>query len=330
VNPGFFALALVTLLGVAAPPRPAPAPRPQALVTTETENRLAVVDLPSGRIARQITLPADPEFVAADRHVVVVVSPAAGAVSVLDRSSLHPIGILRGFGSPHIAELSPDGRYAYVTDDARGELAVIRLRDAHLVARIPVGAGAHHLGVRPDGGQLWIALGESARTIVIVETSDPARPRVIGQFDPGFAAHDLLFAPGGRRVWITPASSSDVGVFSTQTHRMLFGVPAGAPPQHVAFAGERAYLTSGYGSQIEMARIGSGRVLKVVHAAYGSFNLDVSAGFVAVASLLRGTLSVYDDRLRLLHVERVAPAARDVTISPLPRGVTHLSAGEVP
>jgi DNA-binding beta-propeller fold protein YncE len=299
-------------------------------VTEETENRLAVLDLRSGRTVRRVDLPADPEFVAANRDVAVVVSPTAGAVTVLRRATLRPIRVLRGFDSPHIAEISPDGRYAYVTDDARGELAVIRLGDARLLARIPVGAMAHHLTVRPDGRQVWIALGESATTVVIVDTADPARPRVIGQFAPGFPVHDLLFTPDGRRVWITPSSSEDVGVFSAQSRRMLFRVAGGAPPQHVAFAQTRAYVASGYGRQIELANLATGRVLKVAHSVYGSFNLDAAGGFVAVASLLRGTLSVYDDRLRLQRVRRIAPAARDVAISRLTPVATQGGAGELP
>jgi DNA-binding beta-propeller fold protein YncE len=291
---------------------------PEALVTAETENQLAAVDVATGKVSRRIPLPSDPEFVAADRRVVVVVSPSAGAVTLLDRSSLRPIRILRGFGSPHIAELSPDGRYAYVTDDARGQLAVIRLRDGRLLARIPVGAEAHHLAIRADGRRVWLALGESARTIVIVDTADPAHPRVVGHFDPGFPVHDLSFTPDGRRVWLTSASSEDIGVFSTRTHRLVDRVPGGAPPQHVVFDGGRAYVASGYGRRLETAGAASGHVLRVVHAPYGSFNLDAAGGFVAAASLLRGTLAIYDHRLRLRRVVQIAPAARDVAIPRTP------------
>jgi DNA-binding beta-propeller fold protein YncE len=298
------------------PPSPAPSPRPQAVVTAENEDRLVSVDLASGRIERRIAPAADPEFVAAGRRVAVVVSPETGAVTLLDSSSLRPIKVLRGFGSPHIAEISPDGRYAYVTDDARGQLVVIRLSDGRLLARIPVGAQAHHLTVRPDGRQVWLALGESARTIVIVDTSDAARPRVVDRFDPGFPAHDVRFTPDARRVWITSSSTEDVGVFSARSHRLLFHVAGGAPPQHVAFDGRRAYVTSGYGRQIESVSLRTGRVLKVAPAPYGSFNLDVADGFVVTASLLRGKVAVYDDRLRPLRILRVAPAARDVAIWP--------------
>jgi DNA-binding beta-propeller fold protein YncE len=287
----------------------------EALVTAEGEDRLVAVNPATGQIERRVAVPADPEFVAANAYRVVVVSPGAGAVTLLRLPSLRRMRVLRGFDAPHIAAIAPGGRYAYVTDDARGELAVIGLDHGRVVDRVSVGQGAHHLAFRPGGGQAWVALGESARRIVVLDTSDPADPRVIAGFDPGFPAHDLRFAPGGRRVWVTSSSGDAVAVFGADGRRRLFDVRGGAPPQHVSFAGDRAYVTSGYGSRIEAVSAGTGRILKVAPAPYGSFDLAAADGLVATASLLRGTLTVYDDRLRVLHTVQVASAARDVALS---------------
>jgi DNA-binding beta-propeller fold protein YncE len=299
--------------------RPAPAPRPRALVTAETENSLAVVDLEggrAGRVVRRVALPADPEFVAASTRTVVVTSPSSGAVTLLDPSSLRRVKVLHGFGAPHIAEMSPDDRYAYVTDDARGELDVIGLRGARVIARIPVGSEAHHMAMSPDGDRVWIALSESATTIVVVDTSDPAHPKVVGRFDPGFAVHDLRFSPNGRQVWMAPASEDMVRVVDARTRRPLFTVPGGAAPQHVVFDGHHAYVASGYGSRIEAVDAPTGRVLHVADAPYGSFNLDARNGLIAATSLSRGVLTIYDRRLRPQRTVRIAPAARDVALIP--------------
>jgi DNA-binding beta-propeller fold protein YncE len=299
-------------------PAPTP-PSPQAAITAETENRLALVDLgagPSPKVVRKVALPQDPEFVAASARRVIVSSPRAGAVTLLKASTLRRVKVLRGFGAPHIAELSADDRYAYVTDDARGQLDVVSLRASRVVARVAVGAEAHHMAVSPDGRQLWIALSESAQTIVIVDVSDPKRPNVVGHFEPGFAVHDLRFTPNGRRVWMTAADGVRVSVFDAVTHDLAFTVPGGAGPQHVAFAGHRAYIASGYGSQLETVSVSSGKVMKRVSVPYGSFNLDARGSFVVTSSLSRGVASVYDHRLHLERTLRIAPEARDVAILP--------------
>jgi DNA-binding beta-propeller fold protein YncE len=302
--------------------------RPQALVTDETQNRLLIVDLPSGRIAQSVTVPADPEDIAvsANGGVVIVVSSQAGKVTILNRDTLQVIKTFGGFEQPHIAAISPDGSYAYITDDARGTLTIIRLSDMRVTDTVAVGAGAHHLAFSPTERTVWIALGESAQQVTTLSTVvsraagsspvvDPGRPHVIGHFTPGFPAHDLGFSPDGRTVWVTSSAGPDVTAFDARTHRVRFRVPAGAPPQHLVFEGRYAYITSGYGSTIEKVDARTGRVITRSSAPYGSFELDATDGYVATASLLRGTLAVYTPELKLLRVVRLGPVTREVAIS---------------
>jgi DNA-binding beta-propeller fold protein YncE len=223
--------------------------------------------------------------------------------------------ILHGFGQPHLVAFAPDGKWAYVTDDERGQLDVISLTTRRIVARLSVGLLAHHLSVSPDGRRVWIALSEASRTIVTVDISKPARPRVSGRFDPGFAVHELEFSPNGRQVWATAATLAQVGVFNADTHRLLRRIPAAAGPLHVAFAAGDAYITSGYGSSIEMVNLKSGKVLRTTTIPYGSFELDAGHGLVVTASLLRGTLAVLNSQLRVLRVITVAPVTRDVALA---------------
>ena len=298
-----------------APPRHAPSP--QALVTAETENRLVVVNLPSGRVTRSLALPADPENIAVtgSSGVVVVVSPRAGKVTVLDRVTLRPVKTFGGFEDPQIAAISPDRRHLYVTDGARGTLTAIRLSDMAVTSTVSVGAGAHHLAFSPDQHRVWVALGESASQISILDTTNLDHPHLIRRFSTGFPAHDLSFSPDGRRVWISSAANHDVTAFSTPNLRALFRIPVGTPPQHIAFAGRYAYLTSGYGDTIMKVDVVTGRVIRKTSAPYGSFELDAGDGYVATSSLLRGTLAIYSPKLKLLRVVDVAPATREVAIS---------------
>jgi DNA-binding beta-propeller fold protein YncE len=305
------------IASVVAPATPTAVPIAEALVTDERQNRLLIVELANGRTVRRVLLPSDPEDVAVngDGGVVAVVSSRVGKVTVLSRDTLHPIRTFGGFAAPHIVEVSPDGQYAYVTDDVRGTVTVIRLSDMGLASTVAVGPGAHHLTFSPDQRYVWIALGEAASRIAILDTADPAHPRLIGRFSPGFPAHDLMFSPDGRQVWISSAAGPDVGVFGASSHRLLERVPVGAPPQHIAFDGRFVYLTSGYGAAIEKVAVASGRVIKRARAPYGSFELAVADGYVATASLLRGTLAIYTPDLRLQRVAQLAPATREVVIS---------------
>jgi hypothetical protein len=121
---------------------------------------------------------------------------------------------------------------------------------------------------------------------------------------PG-TAHDRAPVPPARAIART-------GRPTHATPRPRF---AGPPPQHLVFAGGSAYITSGYGSQIERVSITSGRVLTRVPAPYGSVDLNAAGAYVVTTSLFRGTLAIYDRALHLLRVRRVAPSAEDVALT---------------
>jgi DNA-binding beta-propeller fold protein YncE len=308
------ALILLAVLAVPASPAAHLGGDPVALVTAETQNELIAMDLASGRVLKRLPMPADPQNVEANSQDAVVVSTRGAAVTIVDVGSLRIRKTIRGFGSPHIPALSPDGRYAYVTDDARGQLVVIGLTRGRVIRRLFVGLGAHHMSFRPGHRQLWIALGERARTIVIVSTSKPARPRVVGKFEPGGLAHDLAFPAGGRRVWVSYDDRSSVAVFDARTLRRLLTLPAGSPPQHVAFR-RYAYVTSGNDGRLRIFSVGC-RLLGVARTPVGSFNLSLGPGRVLTSSLTSGTLSELGVSGRLLLSERVATTARDVAVVP--------------
>jgi DNA-binding beta-propeller fold protein YncE len=294
------------------------------LVTAESENRLLVIALPSGRVVNRIPLPPDPEDIAAANpawaggSLAVVTSPASGKVSLLEGRALRPVKVFGAFETPHIVELwpVPYGFDAYVTDDARGTLSVIDLNRRRVTSTIHVGAQAHHMGLDLLHQSAWVALGESGSKIVILSTEDPAHPKVAGQFAPGFEVHDLAFSEDGQKVWITAADRADVSVFDGIDQQVLFRVPVGPPPQHVALIGPYAYLTSGYGSTIEQVDAENGRILAKAGAPYGSFELAADGRYVVTSSLLRGTLAIYTSNLKPIRVLHLAPATREVALSP--------------
>jgi DNA-binding beta-propeller fold protein YncE len=291
--------------------------RPVALVTAEAQNELLAVSLPDGRVVRRLHVDDPQTIAAAPSGLAVVVSPA-GTVTLVASRTLRPLAVLRGFRSPQVAAIAPDGRWAYVTDAGTGDLAVIRLARRRVVDRVFVGLGAHHLAVAPDGTTVWVALGEHARMIVVVDTSRAARPRVVRRISTRFPAHDLAFAPDGATVWVGSANDTWVRVLSARTARVVARVAAGPPPQHVAFlpyGAGRAYVTSGYGSQLELVDPRTRRVVRRMRVPYGSFNLATGGDLVVTTSLLTGRLTELNgaDLAPLLRT-KVATRARDVAI----------------
>jgi len=288
-----------------------------ALITAERQNQLIAVELSSGRVLARVSLPADPQGVAVAQKKVVVASPASGAVTLLGQGSLRTLRVWRDFGAPHIVVADLLRTLAYVTDDSRGELSVIGLGARRIVGRVFVGAGVHHMALGPGGHRLWIALGEHASQIAIVDVTNALHPWVVRRISLPFVAHDLAFSPDGRRVWVTSGVGDAVHVLNARTGKEAFAVRVGAAPQHVVFSDGRhfAVATSGYSSRILKIDPETGRVLRRAKTPYGSFNLSAIGSLVVTTSLLNGTVTVFDENLRRMRTIKPARAARSVALT---------------
>jgi DNA-binding beta-propeller fold protein YncE len=312
---------LATCLLVASPATTLARPlggTPVALVTAERQNELLAVSLPDGHLLGRVSIAADPETVAAQpTGPAVVVSPSSHTVTLLAWRSLRRLAVLRDFRSPQIAAITPDGEWAYITDSATGYLSVIELANDRIVDRVFVGYDAHHLTISPDQSRTWVALGESASTIVVLDTKRPNRPRPVDRFHPATLVHDVAFAPDGRSVWLSSAQTNGVSVLDATSHHLLGTIAAGPAPQHIAFGTRgHVYITSGYGSTIETADEHTYRLLQRATTPYGSFNLATVGDLVVTASLLNGTITAYNGaNLARWYSKQLAPAARDLALS---------------
>jgi len=293
--------------------RPAAArPAALALVTADQDGYVAVVDLTRRRVARRIATLDGPRSLEARAGAGAIVGHAAeGAVTLLDGSPLRVRRVLRGFGQPRYAAISPDGSHAFVSDSAHGELAVLDLRSGQVARRLEVGAGARHLTLDPAGRTLWIALGSTAAAIVVVDVEDPLAPRVVRRIVPPFGAHDVAFSPSGRRVWVTGGRTRSLALYRAAGERPAAVLPADAAPQHVAFGPHAAYVASGEGRSLTVHALDDGRVRRRARTPLGSYNVARCATGAVTPSLSSGELTVLDDAGRVRWAVSIAGAAHD-------------------
>jgi DNA-binding beta-propeller fold protein YncE len=302
--------ALPALAGVRAAPRRAPL----ALATADTEAHVVVVALASGQVVARVHTVEDPRSIESGGGHVVVAHPAAGALSLLTCRPARVRRTLRGLGAPRYTAIAPDGAHAFVTDGERGELVVVDLRRARIVAGVEVGAGARHVTLDPAGRTVWAALGSSAAAIAVVDVSDPRRPRLRRRVHPPFLAHDVVFSPSGRRVWVTSGRVPRVAVLPAGAtgHPVLLG--ADAAPQHVAFGRGVAFVASGDGGTLRTHDVADGRLRHTARVPLGSYNVSAGAGAVVTPSLASGRLTIADRAGAVDREVKVARAAHDACI----------------
>lgn len=288
--------------------------RPVALVTADLEARIVAVDLASGRRIKTIPTLAGPRSIQTILNTAVVAHTEHGALTLIDGETLSVRRVIRGLSEPRYAAGLPDRGYAYVTDSGFGGLVIVDLVRGRIVGRLELGGPARHVSVDPLGRHLWAALGTKAERIALVDLDDPVRPRLLGRIRPWFLAHDVGFAPGGTRVWVTSGDRRQAAIFDRRTGRAVARLEAGAPPQHVAFAGRRAFVTSGDDGTLRVHSAATGRVIGGTTIPVGSFNVQEGGDRILTPSLSGGTLCVLDRSGRSRHRIRVARSSHDACV----------------
>jgi DNA-binding beta-propeller fold protein YncE len=280
------------------------------LVTADLESSVVAVELPSGRIYRRLPTARDPRSIESIGGTgAVVAHTSSGQVSLID-SSLAVHSIRGPFEAPRYTAVADDLRFAYVTDSAREEVAIVDLRARRVVRRVPVGGPARHLSLDVLGRRLWVVLGSKSAEIAIVGLDHPRGPQVVERVRPPFLAHDVGYEPRGARVWVTSGDHRRIAIYDDHGTRLIRTLRGDAPPQHVTFLGGRAFVTSGDDAVLRVHAL-DGRLLRSAPVPVGSYNVEEGFGIVFTPSLARGTLCTFGARGNAIEQMRVARSSHD-------------------
>jgi len=283
-----------------------------ALATADLEAHVVAIDLAGGRVLQHIRTHAYPRSIETVGARAVVCHSDLGIVSVLDARSLRVVHVLRGFDEPRYTAAHPDGRHAYVTDAARGEVVLLDVLAGSVLARERVGALARHITIDRQARHLWIALGSKARELALVAL-DGTRPHLKRTFTPPSRGHDVGFAPDGRHAWVSSGDGRELAVYDLRTGRVVARPSGGWPPQHVTFSQDRAFVTSGWSGSLQVHTLG-GRELASVPVPVGSYNVQQADGIVVTAALGHGDLTTVALGGHVIRSEKVARSSHDACV----------------
>ena len=284
---------------------------PLAFVTADLDSHVAVVDSETARVVARIRTLAGPRSIEAVGSNALVAHTALGRLSLVDAGTLQVSTVVDGFRSPRYT--AARGSLAYVTDSARGEVVTVDVRRGAVVACTPVPGPARHVTITPEGEEIWTALGSKARQLAILDARRSRRPGLVRTLAPPFLAHDVVAAPDAQHVWVTSGDSHRLAVYERSGRRPIGVIAAGAPPQHIAFVGSLAFVTSGDDGTVRLHRL-NGDFVREAEVPVGSYNVAFGGGGAVTPSLSRGTVAVLDARGRVNAIRKIARAAHDACV----------------
>jgi hypothetical protein len=285
-----------------------------ALVTADAEAHVVAVELGTGQVVARIRTIAGPRSIeSVSATWAVVAHTVLGRLSLLHAPTLRVRRVIGGFREPRYTAVQPADDVAFVTDSSLRQVVGVELPSGRIVSRTAVPGPARHVGVSANGDVLWTALGSKAERIAVVDIADSRRPRVVRTITPPFLAHDVVFAPDGEHVWITSGAGRRLAVYERAGRRPVAVLDALGAPQHVAFAGRRAFVASGADGVVRVHRL-DGTLLDEARVPVGSYNVSFDFETAVTPSLDAGTVALLDRSGSVRAVRRVARTAHDACV----------------
>lgn len=212
----------------------APARSERLAVVEKFDDRVAIVDVPSGAVLARIPVGHGPHEVVATRDGARLFVSNYGNLRTDLGRSLHMVEVASGtarelhappFVNPHGLALSPGGQRLLASFQWPGAEAVLAfdavsgaLRDVHSTGQ----KLTHMVAVTPDGAHV-LATAIAAGTLSIV-APETGRTRSVAT---GAGAADVAVTPDGRFAWVPNEDADSVSVVDLATARVALTLPAG-------------------------------------------------------------------------------------------------------
>lgn len=214
-----------------------------AFVTSQNADKVSIIDLGSGRVLSETSVPGGPAPIAYDalRSLAYIISAKDGYLNVLNEAGQLVWRVSLGEGAFGVA-VSPSGGL-FVTDWYGNRL--IRL-DSHLtrIWSVPTGAAPAGVAISPDGALVATA-DRDDNQISVYDALTGRRLRIV---KAGAHPYAVTFHDG--RIWTTNVQADSVTVIDALSGRVSGTIPTGSRPYGIAFAGGKGFVTNQYAGTV--------------------------------------------------------------------------------
>ena len=174
-------------------------------------------------------------------------------------------GTFRVGTSPQAGAVTPDGKFAYVTNVGSKTISVVDLATNAVVADIPIDAGPPvYVAFTPDGSRAYVSVHDEVRrapnSVVVLDTQTRA---VIATIPAEAYPYALAISPNGRQVYVPNHDANLITVIDTTTNAVVNKITVKPNPHDVAFSvdGRRAYVANHASNLVTVLDTKNGAVL---------------------------------------------------------------------
>lgn len=249
-------------------------------ITNEAESTLDVADAKTLAVTRHIPLTNHPNNVAVSKdgtRVYVAIVAGAGAVDVIDTTTLTRVKSIRTEGGIHNTYVTPDGRFVVAGSIAGKKINVIDQKTEEIVWTMPADDGVRPMAfeTNADGStkRIFVQLSNfngfvtvDFATHKVVDTIKlpelPAAEKVTEGLQ-GSPAHGLAVSADGKTLAVLSKMNTRVYFFSLPDLKRLGESKVGHHPDWLTFTpdGTRVYVANAGSNSVSVVDVATRREL---------------------------------------------------------------------
>ena len=227
-----------------------------------------------------------------------------GDLTVIDIAKRKVTGHVTIGGDPASVLLSADGRYAYIPQTAKNQVAIVDTRSLSVTATMAAGPGPKSvvIGFTANAPLLYVA-DSGGNTVTVL---NPDTRRAVATIPVGVQPSGLAIAglgsgiretnPNDAEIYVANTGSDTVSVISTERRAVIATIPAPGGPVGVVIpsAGGVAYVSTRAGTVLGISIIDHtllGTLLQL-HGQPGQMDYDAITGEVYVPDPAAGVVDV--------------------------------------
>lgn len=247
-----------------------------------------------------------------------------GQVWVIDTATDQVVAkVPVGMHPAHVV-LTPDGRFAYVTNGGENTVSVVDTEARRVVATIPVGAYPHGIRISPDGKQAYVA-NLKGGTVSVIDTE--AR-KEIAQIPVGKGPAQVGFTADGRLAFASLSQEEKVAVIDPVARKVIRKVAVGTVPIQVyATPDNRLLFVANQGTKkrpgktVSVINLETLEVVKTVETGPGAHGVAVARDgrYAYVTNIYANSVSVLDVKgLKVVATVPVGRGPNGISVMPCP------------
>ena len=164
---------------------------------------------------------------------IVQTNSQSDVVSLIDPATQRVVAEIKGIPVNHGAAASPDGRYLYVSGEAKMTLAVVDTSTLSIIKEIPLTARPNNITIGKDGRHVYVGIMQGEGGLDVIDTTTLENVRHIAT---GARVHNVYVTPDGKHIVAGMfGEAANLGIFDAATEQAVFALY----PPHSQGAGIR-------------------------------------------------------------------------------------------